>query len=456
MATPRVFVSHSHHDNDYCREFVAALRERGYQVWYDEHNLGWGALRPTIEKEMPQCQHFIAIFSPDAVASDWVNAEIDAALDLLKDGVLQTITFVVARECVVPLLLRRWKRIEGANNVSVPAREAAGRAAAILRGATPSPVPSMTSTLDAPAPVTAQPIRKSAPVVAQLIPEPASIAAPQILPPSRFPLRLAHLGFTANKRNGDAYITPPVCEIPEGEFLMGSDPLRDVRAESDEQPQHRVKLSAFAIARFPVTVAEYACFVESANYRQPSDWQNQMQKLDHPVVYVSWDDAHAYTDWLAKVSGQARDEVVHFTTWLKQVTEQRWQLPTEAQWEKAARGTDGRIYPWGGIFDAKHCNTGESGIRGTTSVGNYPTGTSPYGVEEMVGNVREWTTTGYQPRPDLDYPNYSYYYHTSGRDRIVLRGGSWKSYSRITRLAYRHHLRQDDLYNDVGFRLALA
>src|SRR5690348_8980963 len=104
MATPQVFVSHSHHDNDYCREFVAALRERGYQVWYDEHSLGWGALRATIEKEMPECQHFIAIFSPDAVASDWVNAEIDAALDLLKDGVLHTITFVMARECVVPLL----------------------------------------------------------------------------------------------------------------------------------------------------------------------------------------------------------------------------------------------------------------------------------------------------------------------------------------------------------------
>src|SRR6185437_16550112 len=115
MASSRVFVSHSHQDNDYCREFVAELRGLGYQVWYDEHNLGWGALRATIEKEMPQCQHFIAIFSPDSVASDWVNAEIDAALDLLKDGILQTITFVVARECAVPLLLRRWKRIEGAN-----------------------------------------------------------------------------------------------------------------------------------------------------------------------------------------------------------------------------------------------------------------------------------------------------------------------------------------------------
>lgn len=123
MAAPapsasRVFVSHSHQDNAYCREFVAGLRVHGYAVCYDEHNLGWGALRPTIEQELPKCAHFVAILSPAAVASEWVNTEIDAALDLLGKRVLHTFTFVVAAACEVPLLLRRWKRI---------ARERTGR-----------------------------------------------------------------------------------------------------------------------------------------------------------------------------------------------------------------------------------------------------------------------------------------------------------------------------------------
>ncbi len=90
MATPQVFVSHSHTDNEYCRAFVAALREAlgdENAVWYDEHNLGWGALRQVIDRELQQRQHFIAILSPAAVASEWVNIEIDAALSLLRNGV---------------------------------------------------------------------------------------------------------------------------------------------------------------------------------------------------------------------------------------------------------------------------------------------------------------------------------------------------------------------------------
>ena len=412
MATSRVFVSHSHHDNDYCREFVRALREQGHQVWYDEHNLGWGALRATIEKEMPQCQHFIAIFSPDAVASDWVNAEIDAALDLLKEGVLETITFVVARECVVPLLLRRWKRIEGRNSASIPAQEAAGRAAAILASAGNSATP----------PVMATPT-----------------AAPPILPPDRFPPRLAQLGFVAENRNGVACIIPPICQVPAGEFLMGSDKRRDSQARNNEQPQHRVNLAAYAIARFPVTVAEYACFVEGANHRQPQQWANQLQKLDHPVVYVSWVDAVAYAAWLAKL------------------TQQPWRLPTEAEWEKAARWDTragvARLYPWGDTFDASRANTSEGGKGGTTAVGAYPKGASPYGAEEMAGNVWEWTHSLYKPYPYTASDGREVGNSTGNRTR---RGGSW-SYNAINaRAAFRINGWPVNLDNYIGVRLALA
>ncbi len=107
-------------------------------------------------------------------------------------------------------------------------------------------------------------------------------------------------------------------------------------------------LAAFSIGRFPVTVAEYACFVE-AGQRQPQQWPTQLQKLDHPVTYVSWDDAVAYAAWLA------------------QMTRQPWRLPTEAEWEKAARWDRApgvaRLYPWGDMFDPSRANTRESGKR---------------------------------------------------------------------------------------------
>lgn len=408
MASSRVFVSHSHQDNDYCREFVAELRGLGHQVWYDEHNLGWGALRPTIEKEMPQCQHFIAIFSPGAVASDWVNAEIDAALDLLKEGVLRTITFVVARECVVPLLLRRWKRIEGANSASVLPREAAGRASAILAG-----VP---SALD----------------------EAAPVARPETLPPDRLPPGLAQLGFAAQERSGVALITPPVCSVPAGAFLMGSGRSFDGEARPDEQPPHRVALAAFAIARFPVTVAEYACFVESG-HPQPRNWEQQAQHLGHPVVSISWYDATTYASWLALLTGQM------------------WRLPTEAEWDKSAcwdaQAGVARTYPWGDSFDASRANTIESGHGGTTSIGGYPGGVSPYGADEMVGNVWEWTHSLYKPYPYTQTDGREVEHSTENR---VLRGGSWNSLSQGARAAYRDRVRPVGPGDVGGFRLVLG
>ena len=173
-------------------------------------------------------------------------------------------------------------------------------------------------------------------------------------------------------------------------------------------------LGAYQIARYPVTVAEYACFVRATGRVAPIgedgkqwqvSWQTQLrERLEHPVVMVSWQDAVAYAKWLAERTGQV------------------WRLPSEAEWEKSARGTDGRLYPWGDAFDASRCNTSE-GKKGTTnSVGNYPSGASPYGALDMAGNVWERTSTLFKPYP---------YVATDGRERAestenrVLRGGSW-------------------------------
>ncbi|HLZ21953.1 MAG TPA: SUMF1/EgtB/PvdO family nonheme iron enzyme, partial [Ktedonobacterales bacterium] len=261
----------------------------------------------------------------------------------------------------------------------------------------------------------------------ELFPPPAPPIAPEY-----FPDRLASLGFVPRKGRDPqtgkeaAFILPPTVPVPAGPFQMGKVNPNDPDGQYDG-PARTVDVPAFAIARYPVTVAEYACFVR-AGQREPSEWQDQLkQTLDHPVVSVSWHDATAYAEWLARLSGQP------------------WRLPSEEEWEKAARwdprtGTS-FVYPWGDTFEAARCNTRESGEGTTTPVGKYgAAGASPCGAEEMAGNVWEWTSLPYD----------------SSTDNRVLRGGSWDSVRQIARAAVRVHNRSDNLNDNDGFRLASA
>ncbi len=281
------------------------------------------------------------------------------------------------------------------------------------------------------APAPAQPAASAPPVP---LPQPPSAQAVK-LPADKLPVRLSQLGFTAyHTARGAEYMAPPLCTVPAGSFLMGSDKRTDPQVYDSELPQHAVNLAAFQIGTFPVTVAEYACFVR-VGQKPPQDWQAQLGKLDHPVVSVSWQDAMAYVGWLAAHTGQP------------------WRLPSEAEWEKAARGTDGRIYPWGDVFDASRANTNEGGKQATTPVGSYPSGASPYGALEMAGNVWEWTNTVYKPYP---------YNAGDGRERVestenrVLRGGSWFYSAWNARAAYRSYIQPVIVNNNLGFRLILA
>ncbi len=178
-----------------------------------------------------------------------------------------------------------------------------------------------------------------------------------------------------------------------------------------------VDLPAFRIARYPVTNAEYYRFVEASGHRRPDHWLRDgrypPERAGHPVVFTSWEDAVAYTQWLGA------------------------RLPTEAEWEKAARGEDGRLYPWGNEFVAENCNTSESGTDGTQSVDAHPGGASPYGVMDMAGNVWEWTAT----------------FYAEGEDWRVLKGGAW-DYKGLkdARCANRVYFRPAFRNNAVGFR----
>ena len=228
--------------------------------------------------------------------------------------------------------------------------------------------------------------------------------------------------------------------IPAGEFWMGSDPQKDKDTYSDELPWHCISLPEYWIGRSPVTNAQYAVFVQAVGGEAPSSWQNHQpptEKLNHPVVNVSWYDAVAYSDWLSKL------------------TEQKIGLPTEAEWEKAARGPDGRIYPWGNEEpDINYCNFSAIN-KDTTPVGQYsPLGDSLYGCVDMAGNVWEWCADWYSENYYARSPQSSPPGPTGGQFR-VLRGGSWGYDARHARVAYRGTWNPDNRSYYRGFRCVL-
>jgi len=246
---------------------------------------------------------------------------------------------------------------------------------------------------------------------------------------------------------------PTMVEIPAGTFLMGTsaDNINQLQLkESDwayewfdndlfaaEQPQHTVSLPAYEMALAPVTNAEYYTFIWDAGHRIPRAWTGYTFPTDtesHPVVGVSKTDADDYMRWLNEKMGT------------------KYRLPTEAEWEYAARGEDGRIFPWGNTFDPWRCNTVESVKKGTTPVGSYsPGGDSIYGVADMVGNVWEWTQSLFMPYP---------YRPNSNREEIkpggryVVRGGAWYYSRKLARCAVREGVLPDHLSPSIGFRLA--
>jgi formylglycine-generating enzyme required for sulfatase activity len=249
--------------------------------------------------------------------------------------------------------------------------------------------------------------------------------------------RMDELTFRYRRINGKDVVLPPVHEVKAGQFTMG-----DPQGMPDTQP-HPVTTAHFLIAVYPVTAAEYGCFVR-AGHAPPPDrgvyWVDQLGRKDHPIVNVSWHDAVAYAAWLASITGQ------------------NWRLPTEAEWEKAAgwESETGamREYPWGRAFDASRCNTQEGGRRSTTSVGAYGNrGASPCGAQDLAGNVWEWTASLYRPYP---------YKATDGRERLdapgarVRRGGSWNSVAANARCAKRAWDDSGKLDQTIGFRLALG
>jgi formylglycine-generating enzyme required for sulfatase activity len=240
---------------------------------------------------------------------------------------------------------------------------------------------------------------------------------------------------------------PATVPVPAGPFLMGSRRASDQQAY--ETPQHTVTLPAFRMGRYPVTKAQYAAFVEAMAYAPPADWvdgQFPPEQGDHPVVYVSWHDAQAYLAWLWQQTGRP------------------YRLPSEAEWEKAARGEDGRLWPWGNAWDPARANCKPAGPGGTTPVGEYsPAGDSPYDCSDMAGNVLEWTNTLFGR--DWEVPQFGYPYDPAdGRETLTAgdevfrlqRGGSFISHMRFVRCSCRYWSLPHGKDWYCGFRVALG
>ncbi len=275
----------------------------------------------------------------------------------------------------------------------------------------------------------------------------------------------------ALKQNGSIELAPGLTldfvRIPAGEFLMGSDPSKDRSAAAYEQPQHKIFLAEYWLGKYPVTNRQFEIFVKATGYKTRAEISGKSKKMDlksqkwvdvrgmdwrhpggpasnlegkasHPVVNVSLEDAAAFCAWAGKLSAKPV------------------RLPSEAEWEKGARGTDGRMYPWGDAApDAQHCNFNLN-LKDTTPVGKYsPKGDSPFGCADMAGNVWEWVSDWYDENYYRKSPANNPAGPPSGTYR-VMRGGSWYFIASSQRCAGRGYGIPATGFDCFGFRCVLG
>jgi len=267
---------------------------------------------------------------------------------------------------------------------------------------TPLPEPTEAQVVPTDTPVPPPPTRTpqpTAPPQPTPTPEPTSTPAPTTAGATEIPTPSPTVPPPTPTVPARPPVTDVMVEVPAGSFVMGSD-----TGDPEDRPAHEVDLPAFEIDKFEVTNADFASFVETTGYVTDAEKNGKKSWRDsfgdgeesHPVVRVTWNDAVAFCTWLDK------------------------RLPTEAEWEKAARGTESLSFPWGNAWDPSKANVKATGLRGTVVVGSFGAGASPYGAEDMTGNVGEWTADWYQPYPGNTSGD-AYY----GETCRVTRGGGW-------------------------------
>lgn len=477
----RVFLCHASQDKPIVRELYQRLLTEGWiDAWLDEKNLlpgqDWDF---EIEKAVEASDIVLVCLSKHSISKEgYLQKELRLVLDVamnMPEGGIFLIPLKL-EDCEVPRRIRSWQWVEYFPSENRPAAFQKLKASLALRA----------DTLDLP--FAAEEPRRADPLPAPKKPA-REAPVPKIEPAASSPAFPELDLYIPPEYSGLPFTPPPAkvptwtfggmefVKIPHGEFLMGSKD-DDQAAYADEKPQHKLNIPYdFLMARFPVTNALFEAFVKKAVHKTQAekdgfgwvwngkewvktpgaDWAHPRGPdtgiaglENHPVVQVLWKDAQAYCAWLNREYGSGLPRGLVF------------RLPTEAEWEKAARGTDGRIHPWGNPFDAALCNSLENGPGRTTPVGRFsPQGDSPYGCADVSGNVWEWTASLWGK--DVQKPDYAYpYTPRDGREnqkagddiRRVVRGGSFASEARNARVAVRYGF--IDAYANYGFRVALA
>jgi formylglycine-generating enzyme required for sulfatase activity len=444
-----IFISYSHYDKEYVEKLQEALRHEGFNVWTDE-GIPYGNQWPTIiEKHLDESDAFIVVMSRNSRNSGMVQNECTRARELKKpvfplllDGntwlIFQATQYFDVRGGSLPTeKFYKWLEVATPRNKTSPAyvppppRESLwAKISALLKNVLPRSLPFLRITgMFAFAAVVIWGSTLLIPYIQSLVSsatvEPSATNAPIITPT---------VASAKTEISDDKQVK--MILVPAGEFIMGRD-----AGLTNESPAHTVKLDDFYIDKYEVTNALYKVCAAEGICQRPihTNFYYVATRSDRPVVSVTWDMANAYCQW--RGAG----------------------LPSEAQWEKAARGTDERPYPWGQQSPiVQYAN-----YQGNDSkdVGSYPFVQSPYGAFDLAGNVSEWVSDWYS----LDYyrtvssenisnptgPSISSYSPSHNFYGRVVRGGSWSS-SENYRLSttYRDHLSPDSYADDLGFRCA--
>jgi formylglycine-generating enzyme required for sulfatase activity len=443
-ASVDLFLSYSRQDSDAMHQVQEALREAGLSVWTDEGlEPGTQSWKDAIAEAVKQAYALVVLLSPNSSQSTWVKNEIGYAQTLNKRIFPLLIAGEAATAVPIDLINAQW--VDGRTNldraVTLELLPALRRHQALPapRQVLP-PAPAGQEVADPPAAVA--PGTELAGHAAQKgrdrggtrnrgmviwIPLAILAGALGLLIMQRFFTPPPVAGATrTNPKDGAEYVY-----VPPGPFLMGSADS-DLLAMRDEQPQMTVNLDGFWIMRTEVTNGQYKrCVDDNGACTAPENerW-NDPAYADHPVTDMTWQQANVYAAWAGG------------------------RLPTEAEWEKACRGTEGRLYPWGDAAPTAELANYDGNAGDTTPVGQYsPQGDSPFGLVDMAGGVWEWVSSQYRPYP---------YDSTDGREEMAwnaprsMRGGSWDYTDADVRCAFRGKDRPENGYGEDGFRLVSA
>ncbi len=453
----KVFLCYAHEDREAVRALYNHLVNCKVDAWLDEEKLLPGQdWDKEIHRAIRQSDVIIVVLSKKSITKEgYVQKEIRGAVDVAKEKPDGTIFVIPARldYCNVPESLQHWHWVDlNATNsygrLLMALTSRAEQIGAMLPISNEikmsvSPLkrlPIGLSIFFILAAMLASMFIRSWPIFEYYLSVPTTTPTQTFVPLTTTPflflintLEPTHtptvtaLPTEITDAKGEAMVL-----VPAGDFTMGSD-----NGKPDENPAQKIYLDAFYIDKYEVTNALYKICVRNSACVIPSDdnqWYAQARYADHPVMYVTWNMARAYCEW-----SDAR-------------------LPTEAEWEKAARGTDGRTYPWGNtIIDCGYANY--RGINGYcvgsagngSPVGSYENGKSSYGVYDLMGNAVEWVSSLY-----LDYP----YRKTDGRENLeasgprVIRGGSWNSRMNSVNSTIRAWNEPSEYRLDYGFRCA--